>query len=314
MQRPPSFMGKSKSMPVHDIFSKRAQRSSGQKPDVFVYDEIPNPLRVQIVHLLGDLLGVPEEHNPYIGAQYAGIHQELAREYGLFELSSGKDMRQKLLEFVLKGAAPAQVMDVVELAFARAATFNPVHYQIARCRATVPEAVKEFNFRCLEHGVGYQFENGHIIRVDSTLMHSEVVKPALLLLSDSKYQGAQEEFLSAHKHYREGKHKECIADCLKAFESTMKTICEIKRWPYAKTDTAKTLIDVCVQKGLIDPMLMSHVGALRTVLEAGVPTLRNKLAGHGQGVSPVMVPAHYAAFVLHLTAANIIFLTNSGKP
>lgn len=41
-------------MPIFDIFSRRQQRAARQTPDVFTYDEIPHPLRVQILHALDD--------------------------------------------------------------------------------------------------------------------------------------------------------------------------------------------------------------------------------------------------------------------
>jgi hypothetical protein len=42
-----------------------------------------------------------------------------------------------------------------------------------------------------------------------------------------------------------------------------------------------------------------------------VPTARNRLGGHGQGSEPVDVPEHVVAFVLHMTAATILFLAQA---
>lgn len=75
--------------------------------------------------------------------------------------------------------------------------------------------------RFKEHGVGYQYMNGMIIRVDSEFVHSEVVKPVLLILGKREYQGAQDEYLKAHEHYRHGRHKEAILECQKSIESLM---------------------------------------------------------------------------------------------
>ena len=69
----------------------------------------------------------------------------------------------------------------------------------------------------------------------------------------------------------------------KSLESTMKTICDKRRWGYAKNDTASKLLAVCFDNGLVPPFWVSHFSALRATLEAGVPTGRNKLSGHGQG-------------------------------
>ena len=43
-------------MGIFDLFSKRQKRLRGEAPDVYTYDEIPEPLRVQIVHIFRDIL------------------------------------------------------------------------------------------------------------------------------------------------------------------------------------------------------------------------------------------------------------------
>jgi len=299
-------------MAVSDIFSKRQQRQSGQKTDVFAYEEMPKELRVQVVHIVCDVMGTESTTFHLYEPQYDHVHDLLAREYGAFELAKGDGPQARLTRFILSAPA-AQVLDVVEVCLSVARKFNAYERASAKCKMTPAEAIKELNFRFLEAAFGFQYESQQIVRIDSQFAHAEIVQPALQLLSDPRYKGPQEEFLSAHKHYREGKHKECIVDCLKAFESTMKTIFDKRGWTYNKNDTANALIQVCIQNNLIDPMLLSHVGALRTVLEAGVPTVRNRTSGHGQGATPVAVPAHYASYALHLTAANILFLVNSEK-
>jgi hypothetical protein len=126
--------------------------------------------------------------------------------------------------------------------------------------------------------------------------------------------GGLQEFLSAHKHYREGEHKEAIVDALKAFESTMKAICTARGWPFdEQRAAARQLTDIVFANGLIPQYLQSHFTGLRTVLEAGVPTVRNKTSGHGQGPMPTVVPDYLAAYVLHQTAANIVLLVEAHK-
>ncbi len=45
-------------MVLLDPFSKRQQRLGGELPDVYTFDAIPQPLRVQIVQIIGISLGV----------------------------------------------------------------------------------------------------------------------------------------------------------------------------------------------------------------------------------------------------------------
>ena len=88
------------------------------------------------------------------------------------------------------------------------------------------------NVRFRENAVGYQYENCQIIRVDSQVLHADVVKPALTLLSGKGFQGPNDEFMSAHEHFRHGRIEEAITDACKAFESTMKAICAARKWTY----------------------------------------------------------------------------------
>ena len=44
-------------MAVSDLFSKRQKRLRGEVPDVYQYDDIPSPLRVQIAYIIKDALG-----------------------------------------------------------------------------------------------------------------------------------------------------------------------------------------------------------------------------------------------------------------
>lgn len=175
------------------------------------------------------------------------------------------------------------------------------------------EAIDELNHRFREHEIGYQFKDGQIIRVDSKIIHTEVVVPTLGLLSDPNFADPEEEFHSAHEHYRRQEYKDTIVDALNSFESTIKSICDVRSWKYSKKATAQKLIEVIFIKELIPKYLQNHFSGLRSVLEAGVLTVRNKTSGHGQGATPVDVPEHLAAYVLHLTTSNIVMLVEAHK-
>jgi len=190
-------------------------------------------------------------------------------------------------------------------------TYDHLHRRNATEAAD--EAIEELNQRFREHDVGYQLEDGGIIRVDSQLLHTEAVKPALSLLQSADYAGAEAEFLRAHEHYRHGRQKEALNECLKALESVMKIICGKRKWGCDPNATAKTLIQTLLDKGLIPSFWAQHFSAIRSTLEAGVPTARNRLGGHGQGTEVVQIPEHIAAYVLHQTAAAIVFLVESDK-
>ena len=277
-------------MPIFDLFSKRQKRLRGEMPDVYVYDDFPNPLRVQIVHIWKDSFTL---------THYEFIVNTLCREYGVFLLAETgypRDYRKELFDFFLYEKNIEKVLDAVELSFRF----------IDR-----DDAIEELNQRFKEHGVGYQFTNRQIVRIDSEFTHTEIVKPALRLLGQKQYAGAQQEFLKAHEHYRKGNAKEALNECLKAFESVMKAICDKRRWSYSNTATAKPLIQICFDNGLIPSFWQSHYSSLRNLLESSVPTGRNKLSGHGQGTTPEAVPDHLVAYMLNMTASAIVFLSEA---
>jgi hypothetical protein len=174
-------------------------------------------------------------------------------------------------------------------------------------------AIDELNHRFKEHGIGYQYAAGILFRMDSQFLHAEVVKPALSLLSAKGFEGPSEEFLQAFDHFRHGRNKEAVDAALKSFESTMKAICAKRKWTHDTGAAAKQLLEVLVSKGLIPPMLESHFTNLRAAMESGLPTIRNKRSGHGQGPSPVELPEHFVAYALHLLASNIVFLAEADK-
>ncbi len=174
-------------------------------------------------------------------------------------------------------------------------------------------AIKELNFRFREHAIGYQFEDGMIIRTDSEFLHAEVVKPALALLNAPEFDGAQAEFLKAHEHYRHGNSKGLLIDCLNAFESTMKCICAKREWKHDPNATSSALINILFQRELIPQFWSNYFTGLRATLEGGVAPARNRLGGHGQGAEITEVPLSVAAFVLHQTAAAIVFLVTAEK-
>ncbi len=168
------------------------------------------------------------------------------------------------------------------------------------------DAIEELNARFRQAGFGYQFEAGQIVRVDSQYVHSEVVKPALVLLADPQFEGAQDEFLSAHAHYTAGEHEDAILDANRAFESTMKAICDIEDWDYEKARGAGDLVSIICGKGLLPRHLIA-------TLQSGLPRVRNEAGGHGQGAAPRETPRYVAGYALHLAAANIVLLVEALK-
>jgi AbiJ N-terminal domain 4 len=301
-------------MAISDLFSKRQRAIKGDDvPDVYVYDDIPQPLRVQVVHIVNDALSLQTGRRDE-GIEFLRIiHDDLCREYGKFSLvrkAAYLAQPQDVLVFLLRTESVDEAIDTIELMFRVIDGFcRDRGFQLrANPKISPDEAIAELNHRFREHAVGFQFESGEIIRVDSQFIHQEAVKPALALLSAKEFQGVNEEFLRAHEHYRHSRHEECLNDCLKAFESTLKTICVLRQWEHDPNATAKALLSVAYENALVPRYLQTQFTSLRSTLESGVPTIRNKLGGHGQGAQTRSVPSHFVSYQLHLTASCIVFL------
>jgi len=255
-------------------------------------------LRVQIIHIIQGALNVERAE-----VAFKSISKILCREYEVFQLQRHfNDHSEEVFNFFLEEKNIDKVIDVIELTFkviVKSVRDNPSQDQ--------DSAIEELNARFKEHGVGYQFEQSSIIRVDSELLHAEVVKPLLAAMSSKKYKPALDEFHSAHEHYRHKRNKECLNECLKAFESTMKIICNDKGWAFDKNAASKQLIKVLFDNNFFPSYMQTQISAIKTLLESGTPTLRNKNSGHGQGLTVTVVEESMASYC-HLTATNLLFM------
>ena len=179
-------------MAVLDLFSTRQRRLRGEIPDVYSYDSLPRPLRVQIVHIWQEAFGSVTQEGygvtcPVLGA-FREIHRMLAKEFGVFALTDRRheDAFTGVANFFLECSDIERALDVVELTFSYLAVMTQ-GTRFGHTSETSPEdAVSELNDRFKRHGVGYSYEpNLHkIVRIDSQFVHSDMVKPALAVLSE----------------------------------------------------------------------------------------------------------------------------------
>ena len=320
-------------MAVRDIYSHRKRIAEGDFPDVFVYHRLPGALRVQIVQICRDAIGPvcrpsgpASSVSPHNTEAWTLIHDLVAREHGVFELAarlptaasprrSGGEIDPRCESLLLHHHSVEEVLDLVEV------SFDFIDKNLRRLSAherkrrgitvTATAAIDELNERFKRSGVGYAFEDGKIFRVDSELIHAEVVKPALRYLHQPGFAGAREEFLNAHAHYRAGENKEAITDANNAFESTLKCICDRRGWEYLSGARASDLLRVVRAHGLLPDYLDSSFDQLAATLKSGLPKVRSEEGAHGQGATPRETPDHVAAYALHLAAAKILFLVET---
>ncbi len=329
---------------MDDIFLTRSQRLAKNSPanqQDFIYDDLPIEFRNQVVFIWRDAIGLPAQ-NPYAGIFgdstssapaslfWGFVYSALCDSYGKTRLTltetTGKPMEQCFAFMQLADLDGA--LDIIELAFQqipiwqRNIGYGRAIEGVVYRGSTIPlgvdrqlifadDAIKRLNSRFAQHHLGYEFVNNQVLRKDSQFIHAEVTHPALALLHTPGFAGPLEEFAKAHKHYTRADYKESAVEGLKAFESTLKAIFVLRNWFFDPTATASKLIDIAFDKELIPKYLQSEFTSFKAVLVNGVPTIRNKGGGHGQGSEIVPLPQYMAAYLLHLTAANIVLLINA---
>jgi len=297
----------------NNLYSKRNK----QTPDVFTYDVIPNKLKIQITRNWEKLHNNVDPNWEYeFYNEFDKVKEILCDEYGkkqLVQKTSSRwlhrDSYDEVLAFFEHSRILDECLDVIELVTS-VTLENSKFFKCDPFKYTPLEALEDLNARFLENGIGFEYREGEIIRIDNKLLHIEIIIPALHFLSAPEFQNANDEYLLAHEHFRHSRTKDCLNNCLKAFESTLKIICSQNDWKSDKGETAKPLLDLCFQNNLIPSYLANHFNGIRSSLESGVPTLRNKLGGHGQGPQKIEVPMHYASYMLYLTGTTINFLVS----
>ena len=302
---------------IKNIFSKRLFKQNNPNIDVYVYNEIPNKLRIQIIYIMEDMIS---EYDSIWEDAYKIMLRELGKLYLVH--SGNYNAMSQCKQYILSEKNYSHVLDIVEVIFSLADDRKPTEGFITPGqKVSVNKAIEELNYRFRESSIGYEYVNKQIIRVDRELTHSEIIKPALQLLYEEKFKGANDEFLKAHEYYREKAYKDAILYAGKAFESTMKTICENNGYKYNKEkDTANKLIQILCEEGLIPTTLQTHfqgldkaISSIKTTLESGLPTLRNRKGGHGQGDEVIHVPEQFVTYALNLAACNIVLLVDLYK-
>ncbi|WBL45854.1 hypothetical protein LOR37_14325 [Clostridium estertheticum] len=218
---------------IYETYSKRRKKIINQEiSDVYEYDELQITLRTQIMYIWRDAIG----SNNNVAWEF--IHNTIARELGIAYLGPYNNSYYDRCIYFLSKAEIEEALDIIELSFKiidnSIRTLSPNNKSIEGIILESDDAIIELNHRFKEHGVGYEFIKGEIIRIDNEFIHQEAVKPAIKLLYDGDFEGASNEFFNAYEHFRKGEYKEAIVDALKSFESTMKTICEKNYIPMIK--------------------------------------------------------------------------------
>ena len=295
---------------MYNLYSRRKKDAQGN-PEAFEYNHFSQGFRNQFFTIINRVL--QELKKQYWGQDFVGYLCEIfAQEKGLKCIGKYYSHMNDLvaLEEYVDKCNDEDFLDLVDFIFGSFISNKEIHWRFEIYGKDIyQEAIVELNLRLRQSGLGYEFLNGEIIEKTNTVTHENIIKPALRLLLDEDFRGAEEEYLLAFESYRKGENKNAILNATKAFESTMKAICSGLNYDYdTSKDTAKQLIHILEKNGFYPAYLNNHIAGIRTTLESGAPTLRNKTSGHGQGTSVQDIPDSYVEYALNLVATNILFL------
>jgi hypothetical protein len=311
-------------MPFETFAQRRRREQRNGQADIYIYDVAPAYLRHQINEALLEGIG---NYELVDNTGYGDYHPNFEHPYHKWkeidricrkEVFPYVDIVEEIEHFQRRVALAVKTikdidewLSIVEIC---CVTLEEIHFDLRlnmQDTDAAQDALVEINRRFEQHQVGYQFESGHIIRKDSEFVHAEIIKPALALLSNPDFLKANQDFIMAHEHYRNRAYSDAVTAANRAFESVLKAICDLEKWPYGSGDTAARLVTVVTINGLFthdfDAGFMSYAAMLKT----GLPGVRNNAGGHGQSLAANEVTAAIAQYAISLTATNLIFISNS---
>ena len=244
------------------------------------------------------------------------VERTYRREKGIESIGNGDFAGTRIMSFMRDCSTEAWLdfLELIAMAIKVMAS-DQYAYQRQTWQVTTygQEAIDEINYRLRESGVGYQLESARLIRVDSQYVHTEIVKPALSLLSGLGFDGPRQEFMVAHQHYRSGEFRQSVTMAANALESTFKAIFDQKGWSYNQGARISDLIKVAKFNKLWPDYLDGSFDQLISTLQSGLPKIRDNDASHGQGAQLKNVPSYIAAYALHLSACKIVFITEAAN-
>ncbi len=170
---------------------RESRRLKGDAPDVLQYEDLPQTLRVQILRNWRDAFGPwTDDYEPgdpvffnTPNPNWMAVEHVLCDALGVFKLGESQNAQSNVEAFFLGAPVPV-ALSVIEVAF----RIMSESHSIRRPRQ---ESIDEVNERFRRHAVGYEFVDTQVIRVDAAFVHAETTKPALVLLSQPGFEGAE---------------------------------------------------------------------------------------------------------------------------
>jgi len=343
-------------MGIFDIFSKRDQEEP-EDDGPLNYDEIPEEFRVQVYFILEEALcwfrpdEITENVHEILCKEY-GMFSLSSRSLPDVEGRFGE-----IISFLMYTADVNRALDVVELFFRGIWSFEHLDRpRIPKNEGTTgrlfdeegkkkklkeqkkaakeqkrrppkndildpmspKEACDELNDRFKEHKLGYRFEKGHIIRLDSEVIHEATTRPAFETLRGEVFAEANDALGRAYEGQRKGDRRACFASCREVLVETLRGIHASRGWPAPGEVTARTFMVSASKRGLLPRELFPLVDELVSLVEprSKPPPRTSRVPGQRRTTVPPPAPPldpdtmspQLIGLVLHLTVTTMILL------
>lgn len=193
---------------MYKLYSERIKNKDGE-PEIYIYDKIPEAFKNQTFYIMSDVF---DKYSDFQQSIWDMIHDRFAREKGLKKLgqyeANGVGYGKPNIELYILNTNVEDTLDLLDFSFhimdVSLRELQPNQPYFGGTNALISHAIEELNYRFKQHNLGYEFVNGSIIRIDHKLLHQEVIKPALRLLYEEGFEGAEEEFRNAFEKRKKG--------------------------------------------------------------------------------------------------------------
>lgn len=166
-----------------------------------------------------------------------------------------------------------------------------------------PEFQREINTALLEEKCPWLLADGRLFHIDPEFLDLAVVTSVIEYMQDGRFRGALDEFVEARAELTAGNYKGAVHNACKSVESVLKTILG------KESGTASQLLRALGASDFFDDLPPGIATSIMEPVFMGLPVLRNRLGGHGQGQDVVNVTADYAELAVHLAASfNLFFV------
>jgi len=300
---------------IKDLFFRRMQFLRGELPEAYSYD-IPRQVRHKIVGNILDNRIEIEQRGFCQG--YDEMHEfviTLERQFGR-SISNESSSSSKINAFLFS-CNTDEFLSSIEVLLAmklknlkdRSDYYDSIKSSLS---FLIPEINKIFKIEKIGYeivSVGIENLPFMVVPFNSNYLYLETIKLPRELLHDAGFEGALQEFGGALQEFRNNEYKDCVLKAAKAYESTLKSILDKCALKYPPDANVPKLIDILLDSGKIAPKYLDDsLKSVWQVLKSGVPTIRNKEAGHGQGLTVKGLQKSYAELALHLSGTYIVFL------